>query len=1036
MGLLNNKYILHDGQYITSEEYKNILKSRNIYNQLNEYPLEQHRRQKIVNSVSNVINFIQPFETFDLRNTVIGRLISLPETPLVEIGLMALSKQFKFNVQSSLSKKYIPDINLKNIFTDKDIISFKKNWSITKSDDIDWFSRFLNTITNFYPQSFSPFNSFATKGTTKNNNDLFIMNTGQVQLDILFKNLDYNQYKIKHGLYDLNNTIINGVDFFSNQFKYDISIDYLDGIFVANRNLTNTKNRLFENFKEYDESSLFLDTFGKTKIDASNEFDHKSLNDWIIERDVSIDKNLIWGKDGITNNVNSRLVNLRGLEDVELSDNYERFNINGGLLDYTKNLLISNNGDKIDITRKVFKRGGSNKISGFQGSPLWKAPDTAPENVRGKIGLRQHTVLDQYDNFTKAIRFDGNKIYGGNKNSVIHNSVIPRIHPTLDENDIINNRNLMFSIENLAVRAISKDDKFGIIDDGTESGIMIPASEVGPNMGRLMWFAPYGIEISEQVNNTFETTTMMGRGEPIYNYQYTERGATIRFKLIIDHPPQIKDLNNYKDISEFIAFGGTSEKVSPESINELEIRIKKIEERLNELRPQPQPEPDIVPPEEIMVVFPNDYPKDSSIGNVDDIFNIMYNKFSYEVRKNVMSSDGTSFGLNEDIYCFDEKHLETVNLAGNDYLMIADDLSIDQYSCNTLDTKLNEVLFDFYREEINRKLYDIRIVTSATKLHYDEETEEEYNQKLSERRGEAVKKLIEGRLQVLFAETLNELNINIQINAIGSLQSSDNYAKPDTYNSLGAKKERSGRISFVRNGNTMELSVPELTPEEKEEKKDLEIELENLTRELKSRREEINTFLYELRSRNENAILDNFSSVTERKFYPAFFSQTPEDFHRRLTFLQQCTRQGRSRRQEPIENEDGIQRARNSVFGRQPVSVLRIGDFFNTKIIIENLTIDYDDAPWDMNPEGFGMQPMIAEITLNLKLIGGQSLEGPIAALQNAISFNHYANSTFTDKGIYNHPTRVAQNEKQYRNEVNEEEKRKLREKFEQYFSD
>ena len=82
--------------------------------------------------------------------------------------------------------------------------------------------------------------------------------------------------------------------------------------------------------------------------------------------------------------------------------------------------------------------------------------------------------------------------------------------------------------------------------------------------------------------------------------------------------------------------------------------------------------------------------------------------------------------------------------------------------------------------------------------------------------------------------------------------------------------------------------------------------------------------------------------------------------------------------------------------------------------MIENVTIDYADTTWDMNPEGFGMQPMMANITLQMKVIGGQSLSGPIDALQNAVSFNYYANSSFTDKGMYARPAEEASKQAQY----------------------
>ena len=146
----------------------------------------------------------------------------------------------------------------------------------------------------------------------------------------------------------------------------------------------------------------------------------------------------------------------------------------------------------------------------------------------------------------------------------------------------------------------------------------------------------------------------------------------------------------------------------------------------------------------------------------------------------------------------------------------------------------------------------------------------------------------------------------------------------------------------------------------------------------------------------------NYESIKDNYFMPVFHSQTPEDYHRRLTFLQQCTRQGAAQR-----TEQGGNNIRNSVFGRQPICILRIGDFFYTKIIINSINFSYKDSMWDLNPEGFGLQPIMCDVTMNIKIIGGQSLKGPIDLLQNAISFNYYANSTFTNKGIYSIPKKA-----------------------------
>lgn len=137
--------------------------------------------------------------------------------------------------------------------------------------------------------------------------------------------------------------------------------------------------------------------------------------------------------------------------------------------------------------------------------------------------------------------------------------------------------------------------------------------------------------------------------------------------------------------------------------------------------------------------------------------------------------------------------------------------------------------------------------------------------------------------------------------------------------------------------------------------------------------------------------------ITDKiKFFdPAFHSVSPEGFNARLTFLQQCMRQGPTVGGSDV-NRANANTANNLAFGRAPVCILRIGDFYYSKIIIETLNITYD-RPWDLNTEGIGVMPMIADVTLGFKFIGGSSLTGPIDRLQNALSFNMYANTEVYD---------------------------------------
>ena len=88
--------------------------------------------------------------------------------------------------------------------------------------------------------------------------------------------------------------------------------------------------------------------------------------------------------------------------------------------------------------------------------------------------------------------------------------------------------------------------------------------------------------------------------------------------------------------------------------------------------------------------------------------------------------------------------------------------------------------------------------------------------------------------------------------------------------------------------------------------------------------------------------------------------------------------------------------ANNLAFGRAPICILRIGDFYYTKVIINNMHIEYE-TPWDLNTEGIGVMPMVANVSLSFTFLGGSSLTGPINRLQNALSFNMYANTEVYD---------------------------------------
>ena len=150
----------------------------------------------------------------------------------------------------------------------------------------------------------------------------------------------------------------------------------------------------------------------------------------------------------------------------------------------------------------------------------------------------------------------------------------------------------------------------------------------------------------------------------------------------------------------------------------------------------------------------------------------------------------------------------------------------------------------------------------------------------------------------------------------------------------------------------------------------------------------------------------NYNRVIDKvKFFtPAFHSITPEGFNARLTFLHQCTRQGPSATNavDVTDSNGNVIKSSlgNLAFGRPPYCVLRIGDFFNTKIVIDSIQINYDNngVQWDLNPEGVGVQPMYATVNISFRFIGGTDISGPINRLQNAVSFNYYSNTSIYDR--------------------------------------
>lgn len=964
-----------------SNDIRKRIEGRNLYTHEDPYNVNL---SLTVQTINNIADIVLPFSSFDLTNTVVGRMVGA-NTPIAQIGLKMLSKQFEATIASNASSEYIPNINVSNLFDNDSKTKFitpQKDYQITRRGDRDSIQNILNEISGNYPRNGNPFDKSSTIGD-------YIKNSGKGQMSLLSDLLNQNKYKpsskdivdgfkskeIEYGLIRIKDKesaqnkstlLVNDYDQFLN-IKDNAKL-IGERIKLELYDYRSSLNNNTEGYLEYGNDD-FIENLGSTLNNKSKK-GNSSLDDFNVTDNLI---NLVWGRDGVDDKYkrerNSTPNKYKAPDDsgnrvdvnprFDFTDNGDKFNMNaGGILSQTRELLLAQGEYAMfDLTKKKFKN--RNGDIHYNGSPL-------EETIQGDIDKsRQHSIADPYKGYVKAIRYNGNKIYNGNENSVIYDKVIPQVVPTEK-----NYKNLMFSIENLAVVVNSNSDEtVGIIED--DYSTEIPINEKGIHNGRVMWFPPYDIQLSENVIVHRSTTNFIGRGEPIHTYSNTERFANLSFKLIIDHPPQVRG-KNYNDLkaSSFFAFGGES------NVEKTNIGTKiKIKEELEKERDNIKPEKKVEVPEINSIStsfhFLNDEPKESNINiSVED-----------HIEKKYEISDG--------------------NIIENNGELDAKNFQLNNEFKNNIDD-----IIKYYLNDENKKYVEINLVGSASELfNGTTEAAKEYNKELSKRRIQSIQKYIEKKYSELFDGRIlkpedKKIFITTPIGATGGTATDD----VSEINDLESKQARSVSIEFRSNGVT-KTRIDEITEKDREN-------LDILNREISAIETEINKEKrrgVEEQYRNfkalsiENDEIVGFKGIKENAYQPVFFSQTPEDFHRRLTFLHQCTRQGGSIRKDNTESDT----ADNSVFGRQPVQNLRIGDFFNTKVMIDNMQIDYTDAPWDMNPEGMGMQYMIADVKLTLKILGGQSLKGAVNILQNALSYNYYANSTFYNKGVYNNATRA-----------------------------
>lgn len=597
--------------------------------------------------------------------------------------------------------------------------------------------------------------------------------------------------------------------------------------------------------------------------------------------------------------------------------------------------------------------------------------------------------------------------------TVLQNNGLVRIGPTVGEK-AQNIQNFMFSIENLAWK-------------GHTAGLK--RTQVGQNGGRIMWFPPYNLKFSENINVQWQDNSFIGRGEKIYTYTNTERTGTLNFTLLVDHPSvldawrvqNVKNISSDENEERILRFFAGCEPIKLKPTEQEEDDQQAIEPIEGE---EPLKSEDETYKYEFIVFFPNDFSgKDNADSNMKkskdilDAYESNDNSQTTEVRdasfqseillpQNVVNTN--NFGLNttNGFWHNSARIFEILQINGDGREIIP----YDQMS-----SKLNEI---FSSNSGQTTQYEISMIETIG--HASSHGRQNRNETLAQRRQDFIAKLAHYLCNAVSLDDITKQTTSV-------ITIDDATGVPDV-NSLEAKIARCARLiiskklktdanipSTSTNGGVTETAAT-IDNEEEEvvpEKYDLQ---GGMVKEvvIQWNKPESNDNVVTEEDVSEDApeyeyfsTLQSTDSLAYKRivdkisyFIPAFHSLTPEGFNERLNFLHQCTRQGPTvgavnSGDNPVTNTNKV--AGNLAFGRAPYCILRIGDFFNTKICIQSISYTFDTnggVQWDLNPEGAGVQPMMADVSMNFTFVGGQDIGGVVDELQNAISENYYANSS------------------------------------------
>ena len=695
-----------------------------------------------------------------------------------------------------------------------------------------------------------------------------------------------------------------------------------------------------------------------------------------------------------------------------------------------------------------------------------KYKQTGKKYRRSNIRRFNSSVLDDTWNLNMAPMSNGKKSFDTSTNIVEKNV----------GNGDFYAKKYMLSIENLAWKT-SNLKGFQVSD--------LPACERGNNGGRVMWFPPYDLKVSEQNSASWEKNSFVGRPEPIYTYQNTERTGQVSFKVVVDHPSimnllvreHFKGMSDEESDNYINAFFAGAQDIDFYSLIQTYTTLDSNDRQLIEQYLNAGIEKQSI----TNVKFTSDpLPADGGDTDNNKFTNVEWNTkntFYFDnaipnptdVLTVAIGNYGDHFSSYTGKSTTYTNTLTSVMTTGSTTLSNSDKLLLigttGSTTGETLTQTVNKITNGFTELntnflELNKQLDDLKTVLSGKTVVGDIEIviftstsaagDNGANMYLGLRRIDSLMNYIVSKLvksdgtltltpaikqqtvveyikqglplgKIMPSKTLKSLgydvdgNIVFNISTLGEDTTLKNAGSDTNVNCAGAFDNTDLRIvsptAFYCREGKVKIKYTKSEGEKPVQKINVPITklvVSKDTIDITKKKPSIDVMkriimktlsecFYFKKLEEDSPVA--FKSLTEKLkyFHPAFHSTTPEGLNSRLTFLLQCLRPGDTIPIKGLSDNTDIG-ARNTSFGPPPICVLRIGDFYHSKIIIKDVNITYEEGVWDFNPEGIGVQPMIANVQLQVNFIGGQGLDRPVEKLQNALSSNFFANTEMYDE--------------------------------------